>query len=296
MNLKEAVSQYVKDGCSLSIGAVVSREPFAACCEIVRQGKKNLTLITDSSSDSAELLIASGCISKAEMAYIWIGAIGLGYNFRRAVEKGIPNYIDVQEYSNLAMGLRFMAAASGVPYMPTCSLLGSDLVKANPNIKILDNPYGEGKVAAVPAAQPDVAFIHVQRADQAGNAQIWGATVNDDLLARAAKQVVLTCEEIIPTSEIRKIPNMTAIPSYCVSAVVEVPFGSYPCSVSGYYWIDQPFRQEMVGASKTREGILEWMNKWVYGVHDHAEYLEKVGHERLQMLAELEHDNYKIPL
>jgi len=296
MSLKEAVAMYVTDGCSISIGSVVSREPFAACCEMIRQKKKNLTLITDSSADSAEILIAGGCLTRAEMAYIWIGAIGLGYNFRRAVEKGIPNYLDVEEYSNLAMGLRFMAGASGAPFMPTCSLLGSDIIQSNPKIKVVDDPYGNGKVAVVPAIQPDVAFIHVQRADEAGNAQIWGATVNDDMVARASKKVVITCEEIVPSSQIRKIPNMTAIPSYCVSAVVEVPFGSYPCSVSGYYWLDQPFRQEMVGASKTREGIVAWMDKWIYGVKDHAEYLQKVGYDRLNKLKELEHDNYQIPL
>jgi glutaconate CoA-transferase subunit A len=174
-------------------------------------------------------------------------------------------------------------------------LLGSDIITHNPHIRVLDDPYGKGPVALVPAVQPDVAFIHVQRADKAGNAQIWGMLANDDNLGRAAKAVVITCEEIIPTSEIRKIPNMTAIPSYCVSAVVEVPFCSHPLPVSGYYWMDIPFRREMVTASKTREGIVSWMDEWIYSLKNFGAYKEKIGLERLTRIQQMEFDNYRIP-
>lgn len=295
MTLKEAVATFVTDGCSITFGGLGSREPFAACHEIIRQRKKDLTFITATTTDTAEPLIAAGCIKRVESAYIWIGVVGMGLNWRRAVEQGIPHYLEIEEYSNYAMGLRFMAGASGVPFMPTKSLLGTDMIKVNPKIKVIDDPYGNGPVALVPAAQPDVAFIHVQRADKAGNAQIWGMFVNDDIIARAAKKVVLTCEEIIPTSEIRKLPNMTAIPSYCVSAVVEAPFGCHPLSVAGYYWMDIPFRRQMVAASRTREGILQWMDEWIYGIESHNDYLNKVGWDRLAKLQELEHDNYQIP-
>jgi glutaconate CoA-transferase subunit A len=119
--------------------------------------------------------------------------------------------------------------------------------------------------------------------------------VNDDNLARAARKVVITCEEIIPTNEIRKIPNMTVIPSYCVSAVVEVPFCSHPLPVSGYYWMDIPFRREMVTASQTREGIVSWMEEWIYGLKNFEAYKEKLGSERLAKVRQMEWDNYRIP-
>jgi glutaconate CoA-transferase subunit A len=212
------------------------------------------------------------------------------------VEKGIPNYLEIQESSNFGMSMRFMAGALGLPFMPVKSLLGSDIITHNPDIKVLDDPYGSGPIALVPAARPDVAFIHVQRADKSGNAQIWGMMANDDNLARAAKTVVITCEEIIPTSEIRRIPNMTAIPSYCVTAVVEAPFCSHPLPVSGYYWMDIPFRRETVAASKTREGIVSWMDEWIFGLEDFAAYKEKVGSERLSRVQQMEFENYRIPL
>ncbi len=295
MTLREAVGEFVFDGCSIAFSGISSREPVAAAYEIMRQGKRNLTFVTDSSADTAELLIAGGCLSRLESAYIWIGVVGMGYNFRRAAETGIPNYLEIEEYSNLGISARFMAGASGLPFMPTKSLLGSDIITHNPRIKVMEDPYGSGPVALVPASTPDVAFIHVSRADRTGNAQIWGMLMNDDLLARAAKKVVLLCEEIIPTSEIRKIPNMTIIPSYCVSAVVEEPFTAHPLSISGYYWMDVPFRRGFVEASKTREGIVAWMNEWVYGLKDHEAYRSKLGPDRLACLRRLEHDNYRIP-
>ena len=220
MSLEEAVSRFVTDGCYVAFGAIVSREPMAVCYEIIRQRKRNLTYITDSSVEPTELLIAGGCVSRVEAAYIWVGGVGLAHNYRRAVEKGIPNYLEVEEYSNLGISMRFMAGGLGVPFMPLKTMLGTDIISHNPRIKVIDDPYEGGPVGLVPAATPDVGFIHIQRADKDGNSQIWGMLGNDDNIARAAKKVVITCEEIVHTSEIRKIPNMTAIPSYCVSAIV----------------------------------------------------------------------------
>lgn len=295
MTLKESVSAFVTDGCSFALGGLSAREPMAICYEIIRQRKRNLTLITDSSCDAAELLIAAGCISRIECAYIWIGVIGSGVNYRRAVEKGLPNFIEVEEYSNFGMAARFLAGSMGLPFMPIKTMLGTDIVRVNPRIKVIQDPYGSGPVALVPAANPDVALIHAQRADKAGNAQLWGCYVNDDIMARSAKHVILTCEEIVSTSEIRRHPNMTVIPGYCVSAVVEVPFGCHPVSFHGYYWMDIPFRREIIAASATMEGIKAWLEEWVFGVEDHAAYLKKVGRERLLALKTLEVENYQIP-
>ncbi|MDI6616766.1 MAG: CoA-transferase [Syntrophaceae bacterium] len=295
ITLEEAVCRYVCDGCSIALGAIVSREPMAVASEIVRQKKKDLTFVNDSSVDPAELLIAAGCIRRVEDAYIWMGGVGPAHNYRRAVQEGIPHYLEIEEYSNYGISLRFMAGAMGVPFLPTKSMLGSDMVAHNPRIKVISDPYGGEPVALVPASRPDVAFIHAQRADAEGNAQIWGMVGNDDNIARAAKAVVITCEEIVPTSEIRKIPNMTAIPSYCVSAVVKVPFCCHPLSVSGYYWLDQPFRRSFSNASKTREGVMAWIDEWVYDLKNHEEYMNKVGVDRLSKLRQMELDNYHIP-
>ena len=295
MTLKEAVSKYVFDGCSMNIASICAREPLAVAHEIIRQGRKNITYITDTTTDPVELLVAAGCFNRIEAAYIWIGVVGQGYNIRRAVEQGIPNHIEMIPYSNYSAGLRLMAGAMGLPFMPTKSLLGSDIIKYNPDIKVIDDPYGTGPIALVPAATPDVTFIHVQRADMAGNCQIWGMLGNDEHAAKASKNVVITCEEIVPTSEIRKIPNMTTIPEYAVSAVVELPFGCHPLSVTGYYWMDNPFRQEFIKASKSREGILQWLDEWVYKIDNHERYLDKVGRERLAKLQEMEQDNCMIP-
>lgn len=295
MTIKEAVSQFVTDGCSINIASICAREPANVAHEIIRQRKKNLTYITDTTTDPVELLIAAGCISRIEAAYIWVGVVGQGYNIRRAVEQKIPHHIDIEGYSNYTSGLRMMAGALGLPFMPTKSLLGSDIAKNNPKIKVIDDPYGTGPIALVPAATPDVTFIHVQRADKAGNCQIWGMLGNDDYAAKCSKHVVITCEEIVPTSEIRKIPNMTVIPSYSVSAVVEQPFACHPLSVTGYYWMDNPFRQQIIAASRTREGILAWLDEWVYNVADFEEYLDKVGRDRLAKLQEMEQENFMIP-
>jgi glutaconate CoA-transferase subunit A len=295
ITLTEAVARYVTDGCSIAFSGISSREPVAAAYEIMRQGKRNLTFVTDSSADTAELLIAGGCLSRLESAYVWVGVIGQGFNFRRAVEEGVPNYLEIEEYSNLGISARFMAGACGLPFMPTRSMLGSDIVAGNPRIRVIDDPYGSGPVALVPASRPDVAFIHVHRADMAGNAQIWGMLMNDDNLARAAEKTVLLCEEIIATEEIRKIPNMTVIPSYCVDAVVEMPFAAHPLSIAGYYWMDIPFRRRMMAAAQSREAMVAWMDEWVYGPKDRTAYLEKLGPTRLARLRELEHDNYRIP-
>lgn len=296
MNLKDAVDKYVTDGCSIALGGMGARDPVAATYEIIRQKKRNLTLITDSKMDSGCWLIGAGCVGKLEAAYCWIGSIGTGINYRRAVEKGIPRKIEVEEYSNSSASLRFLAGAMGIPFLPTKSLLGSDIPKYNSKIKIIQDPYSneDNPIALVPAANPDVAIIHVQHADIEGNCQIYGILVNDMNIARAAKKVIVTCEKIVPTSEIRKNPNMTAIPGYCVDAVVEVPYGAHPFFVVGYYWCDLPFRRNVIAANATHEGFEAWLDEWVYGVKDFDEYLEKLGKDRLEKLTKMELDNYQI--
>lgn len=294
-SLPEVVKEFIRDGGEVCLGGFVGRAAMAVAYEIIRQQKKDLSLISDSEVDPGEILMGAGCIKKIATSYNWIGVIGSGISYRRAVEKGIPCYVEAEENSNMAFAMMFLAGACNVPFMPLRSMMGTDLPKCNPNIKLMEDPYTGTLVSLVPALKPEVAFIHVQRADKMGNAQIWGMLANDMNIARAAKRVVITCEEIVPTSEIRKIPNMTAIPFYSVDAVVEVPFAAHPLGVAGYYWIDTPFRKAFVNANGTYDGFKAWLKEWVLDVDNHAEYLNKLGMDRLAKLRKMEHDNYRLP-
>lgn len=293
--LKEAVAGLVNDGDSIAIGGMLAREPMAVTLELIRQNKKDLTVICDSRVETVDFLIGAGLVRKLEAAWLWV-ATANAFNFRRAVEEGIPRRIEVEDYSNLAIGMRFLAGALGVPFMPVRSMIGSDIPKYNPRVKIITDPYKGESVALVPAAEPDIAFIHAQRADKMGNAQIWGIAGNDLNIARAARKVVITCEEIISTSQIRQIPNMTHIPFYCVDAVAEVPFACYPFGTTGYYWIDVPFRRFLSTISRDYDTFCNWLNEWVLGTDDYEQYLRKVGWDRLAKLREMELDNYQIPV
>lgn len=288
MSLADAIGQFIFDGAIITFSGFIGRDCVAAAHEIIRQGKKDLVLLDDSKTDVGDMLIGAGCIKKWEGAYIGYGALGLAPNFRRSVEKGIPTQVELEEWSNAAMSMRFLAGALNVPFMPTRSLLGSDILRYNQKIKVIKDPFGGQPVALVPAAQPDVAIIHVQRADRMGNGQIWGFTGNDENKVRAAKTVILTCEEIAPTEEIRLHPNLTVIPFYCVDAVVHLPFGCHPQSCYGYYAYDVLFCKEYYEAAKTREGFLRWLDTYVFGCKDHYEYCQKVGWERLFALQHLE--------
>ena len=294
--LKEAIRKYVLDGCSLTFGGFCGRNSQAAAYEIVRQKKRNLTVIDDSPTDALDILIGAGCVKKAEIAWNSISIFAQAMNLRRAFENGVPQKIEIEDYSNYAIGLRLLAGALGLSFMPLRSILGSDIARSNKRIKIMRDPYDKRPIALVPAATPDVAIIHVQRADSEGNAQIWGHLGNDENKARAAKHTVLTCEEIIAAEEILKIPNMTSIPSYCVDDVVEVPYGSHPWSCYGYYYHDIVFQRDYALSNKTYDAFLKWLDEWILGCKDHLEYCSRIGEERLRRLTRMERRFNKIPI
>ena len=176
----------------------------------------------------------------------------------------------------------------GLPFMTTKSLIGSSIEKYNDMIKVIDDPYGGNKVAVVPAATPDVAIVHVNRADVLGNAQYLGFSSNAENIARAAKRTIITCEEIVSTDEIKKAPTYTTVPQYVVDAVVEVPFCSHPWNMCYAYAYDLPFHMEMMAEIDSSDGFKRWMDKWAFGCKDHEEYCEKVGWGRLRKLAQIE--------
>lgn len=287
MSLSEAVSR-LKDGDSLSFSGMGGSQCVAQTYEVARQGRKHLTLIGDSPCECGDILVGTGQIDKMEIAWCAYALAGLGNDFRRAVEAEIPHKIELEEYSNYTMGLRFLAGALNVPYMPSKSLLGSDLVKYNPNIKVEKDPYTGELVSLVPAARPDVAIVHVSRADKRGNSQIFGYSSNAENIARAAKYTIITCEELVTTEEIRHHPNLTIIPEYTVDAVVELPYACHPWNFPYAYAYDLPFHSQQMAALKTREGFEQWMKDWCYDVKDHQGYLEKVGYQRLDRLRAVE--------
>src|SRR5271157_4894094 len=214
MTLREAISKYVFDGCSIAFSGMGGEQVVAPTYEIVRQGQKNLTLMGDSPCEVGDYLVGTGQIRRVEVAWLAFAVAGISPSYRRAVEEGIPRKIEVREFSNYTMGLRFLAGAMGLPFMTTRSLIGSSIETFNDMIKVIDDPYGGAKVALVPAAIPDVAIVHVNRADMLGNAQYLGFSSNAENIARAAKRTIITCEEIVSTDEIKKSPTSTTMPQY----------------------------------------------------------------------------------
>jgi len=288
MTLTDAIKTYVPDGSMITFSGMGGAQCVAPTYEIIRQGIKNLTYVGDSPCESGDMLIGAGAIKKAELAWCSYAVAGLGYNFRRAIEQKVPHEIELVEYSNYTIGLRFLAGAMNVPFIPTKSLLGSDLLKYNKIIKVIEDPYNGEKVALIPAVNPDVAIVHVSRADKRGNAQMFGFSSNAENIARAAKRTIITCEEIVSTEQIKRYPNLTIIPEYAVDAVVEVPFASHPWNFPYAYAYDMPFHTKQLAAFKTREGFEKWLEDYCFAPGSWEGYLEKVGYGRLEKLRQLE--------
>jgi glutaconate CoA-transferase subunit A len=281
MPLDEAIRKFVQDGDIVALSSAnYNRLAMAAVREIIRQGKKDLTVTKTLCSFEVELLLAANLVKKVISSWTSIGVVwGISKIMRNRVEGGIVEY---EEWSNLGINLRFKAAAMGVPFLPTFSMLGSDLLKQN-EAKEITCPYTGVKLVAVPALFPDVAIIHVQRADKYGNAIIDGPTAADPDIARAAKRLIVTAEEIVDINEIRREADKTVIPFFLVDAVVCTPFGSHPYDCYGYYDIDYEHVDSYVNLIKTKgiDASQEYLREYVYGVKDHFEYLQKIPLERV---------------
>ena len=242
----------------------------------------------DSPCECADYLVGTGQVRRVELAWLAFAVAGVSPNYRRSVESGIPQKIEVCEFSNYTMGLRFLAGAMGLPFMVTKSLMGSSIEKYNPLIKTMDDPYTGQKVALVPAANPDVAVVHVNRADELGNSQYLSFSSNAENIARAAKRTIITCEELISKEEVKKTPTYTIIPQYVVDAVVELPYGCHPWNMPCSYAYDIPFHMEMMAEIESETGFKRWLEKWAFGCKDHEDYCEKVGWGRLNKLSKIE--------
>jgi len=284
-SMKEAVSRFIEDGDSIAMGlALEAAIPFAVGHEIIRQEKKDLTLIGPISDMLFDQLIGSGCVKKVIAAWVGNVIMGVGYNMRRAVEVGVPRKIEVEDHTNFTISLALHAGALGIPFIPTKSLLETGMMSGEHTFKEMECPYTDERLALVPALKPDVAIIQAQRADEDGNIHFWGGSGVTKEAALAAQKVIGVVEEVVSKKVIRRDPNRTLIPGFLVHAVIPEPWGAHPSPTQGYYNRDHEKYTLYHHESKEREGYLKWLGKWVLGVKDRREYLTLVGEEKMKSL------------
>lgn len=290
MSMRDAIAQHVPSGSMVLLGAQMEQMiPFAAGHELIRQGRRDLTLVGPISDILFDQMIGAGCASRVMAAWVGNVSAGVGYCFRRAAEQSVPRRIETVDYSNFTMALALHAAALGAPFMPTYSTLGSDLLKKNGNLREFPSPVGEEKLIAVRALRPDVAIIHVQRADAQGNAHIWGNLGVAVDGARAARSVIVVAEEIVDARVIASDPNRTLVPGFLVSAVVHEPWGAHPSPVQGYYGRDHAFFSDYHDRSRRVEDYDAWLTRWVIRPATRAEYLKRLDAGKIASLGVKDH-------
>lgn len=281
----EEISRYVKNGSSVALGgAWLCNHPMAAVREIIRQGIKDLTVYTIVGSTDIDLLLAAGSIRKLVFSFVSLEAFGLAPNFRRAVENRL---IEVQEVSGLALITGFEAAGRNVPFLPYGGPSGSDYLKVSPEIyKTVTCPFTGQETIAVPAISPDVAIIHGARADELGNVQFDGTSGSDWDLAKAAKKVIVTVEEIVSGEVIRQNPDKTKVPRFYVDLVIHAPMGAHPTSSVPHYVADGLHMLDYAKAAAKPETVAQYIQQVVMG--GEAAYLEAVGGtEKIEKLKRL---------
>jgi glutaconate CoA-transferase, subunit A len=308
LSMREAIAELVPDGASVALGLQMEQMiPFAAGQEMVRQKKRGLTLIGPISDILFDQLIAAGCVERVIAAWVGNVMMGSAYNFRRAVEQGSVKVINM---TNFTVALALQAAAMGVPFLPTRSALGSDVARENEFFAEMESPFAESqadesssgpgererpplrecvKLHAVRALSPDVAIVHLQRADRDGNAHCWGNFGVMIEAARAAKRVIVVAEEIVEPEVIASDPNRTVIPGFLVSAVVECRYGAHPSPVQGYYKRDDAFFRQYHQQTKAKADSDAWLQRWIHGVADRPAYLNQLGACRLEDLGVKRH-------
>jgi glutaconate CoA-transferase subunit A len=285
MSMAEAIKQFVADGSSVAMGLSLEPAiPFAAGHEMIRQGRRELELIGPISDSLFDQLIGAGCVRRVIAA--WVGNVseGLGHCYRRACEQEVPRALEVRDHSNFSISLALWAAAWNVPSLPTRTLLGSDIVRTNPDLSVADG------LVHVKAVRPDVAIIHVQRADELGRAHAWGPLGVTEEAGLAAQRVIITCEELVDASVTLSDPNRILLPETKVVAVVHEPGGAHPAPVQGFFKRDHAFYRDYAEQSRSAEGFSEWLETWVIEVPDRATYLGqldlksfRVTHKRMSV-------------
>jgi glutaconate CoA-transferase subunit A len=279
VSMQEAIAAHVGDDCSVAIEGFTGFICFAAGHEIIRQRRRNLTLIRMTPDLIYDQMIAAGVARKLVFSYMGNPGVGSLYCIRRAVEKAIPGPLELEEYSHYGLVGRYAAGASRLPFFALRSYLGSDMLAANPLIKLIDDPYGTGQIAVVPPLNPDVAILHAQRADRQGNTQLWGLLGMQKEVAFAAQRVIVVVEEVVEEAVIRADPNRTLIPGLIVDAVVHEPYGAHPSYVQGYYDRDNDSYLAWDKLSQDHSAVEAWLDEWVYRLANHSAYVQKLGQD-----------------
>jgi glutaconate CoA-transferase subunit A len=292
MTLEEAVRHFIKDGCQLAMGGfTVNRNPMALVREIIRQGVKDLHIVCHSHGQALDLLIGAKCVKRLEVAY---GANGrfasTCIRFRKAAENG---EIEVEDYSNNQMSLRFLAGSLGIPFIPSRTGLGTDIVNkegfgpetrkkaktARKKLVVTSNPFAEGKdeIILLPALNPDVALVHAQYVGDDGTVRIKGLTFADLEQAKSADAVIVTCEEIVPKAFIRLDPDQNSLAPFLVDAIVRVPYGAHPTACRFFYDYDAAHLNMYKSLAKDDGAFNNYLDEWVFSPKSHEEYLDKIG-------------------
>jgi glutaconate CoA-transferase subunit A len=282
-SLSQAIAAHVHDGDCIYAAGFTHLIPFAAGHEIIRQKKRDLVLARATPDLIYDMMVGAGCARKVIFSYSGNPGVGSLRILRAEIEAG---RLEWEEYSHFAMITRLTAGAMGVPFLPMNPTGAGDLERVNPQFRHIRDPYSDGEVVAVPALRPDVAIVHVQRADADGNCHLWGILGEQREAAFASQRVILTAEEIVDPAVIRSDPNRTLIPGMVVSAVCHVPHCAHPSYTQGYYDRDNAFYLEWDRISADPARVQEWLDEWVHGVHDRDEYWQKLGtevHERLKV-------------
>jgi glutaconate CoA-transferase subunit A len=302
--MRDAVADLVRDGDTVAIEGFTHLISFAAGHEIIRQRKRELTLARLTPDLIYDQMVAAGVARK--LIFSWLGNPGVGGlgAIRRRTEAatsaragdagtadagrdagaGLLPRLELEEYSHFGMVGRYTAGAANLPFYPIRSYFETDLPKANPLIRQIESPYGDGLVYAVPPLKPDVSIVHAQRADSAGNTQVWGLLGCQKEAAFAADRVIVVVEELVDEAVVRADPNRTIIPGLIVDAVVLEPFGAHPSDVQGYYDRDNRFYLEWDAITRDEDALQAWLGEWVHGLDGRAAYVEKLGRERVAAL------------
>ena len=278
MTMAEAVGRFVPDGATVAMGTALEPAiPFAAGHELIRQRRRDLTLVGPISDSLFDQLIGAGCVARVCAA--WVGNVseGLGHCYRRATERGEPRGIEVRDHSNFTISLALWAAAWASPYIPTRTLLGSDIVATNPDLEVVDG------VVRVRPVRPDVTILHAQRSDAEGRAHLWGPLGISEEAGLAARRVIVCCEELVDPEVILSDPNRVFLPETKVAAVVHEPGGAHPSPLQGHWRRDHAAYRDYAGRSRTTDGFQGWLEERVLSVPDRAAYLAGVDTEALRI-------------
>jgi glutaconate CoA-transferase subunit A len=280
-SLRDAIAAHVHDGDTLAIEGFTHLISFAAAHEVIRQGRRNLTLARLTPDLVYDQMVAAGCATR--LVFSWLGNPGVGslHAIRRAIEAG---ELQVEEYSHHGMVARYAAGGSRLPFFPLRSYEGSDLPAVNPLIRRVTSPYDGEEISVVPPLNPDVTIIHAQRADADGNVQAWGIVGVQREAALAARRVIAVVEELVEGRVVRDDPDRTLLPGTVVDAVCVEPFGAHPSFAQGHYDRDNGFYRDWDAISRDPGRLAAWLDEWVIGLDGRAAYLDRMGPEAVDAL------------